>query len=48
MESSGAAPPHPLGAVLTRALCVLIMLLMTVASVYGASMALRYFHHIGV
>lgn len=48
MESSVAAPPDPRVSILTRALCVLIMLLMTVASVYGASMALRYFHHIGV
>ena len=48
MESAGAAPPDPRAAVLTRALCVLIMRLMTVASVYGASMALRYFYNIGV
>lgn len=48
MESSGAAPPDPRAAVLTRALCVLVMLLMTVAAVYGTSMALRYFHQIGV
>ena len=48
MESSRAAPPDPRAAVLTRALCVLIVLLMTIASVYGASMALRYFHQIGV
>ena len=48
MESSRAAPPVPRGAVVTRALCLLIMLLMTVAGVYGASMALRYFHQIGV
>ncbi len=48
MESSGAAPPDPRVSVLTRALCVLVVVLMAVASVYGASMALRYFHHIGV
>ncbi len=48
MESSRAAAPDPRATSLTRALCVLIMLLMTVASVYGASMALRYFHQIGV
>ncbi len=48
MESSRAAPPDSRATVLTRALCVLIMLLMTVASVYGASMALRYFQQIGV
>ena len=48
MESSRAAPPDSRAAILTRALCVLIVLLMTIASVYGASMALRYFHQIGV
>ena len=48
MESSRAEPPSPRGAVLTRALCTLIMLLMTVASVYGATLALRYFRQIGV
>ena len=48
MESSRTAPPDSRATVLTRALCLLIMLLMIVASVYGASMALRYFHQIGV
>ena len=48
MESSRAAPPDPRGAVVTRALCLLVVLLMVAASVYGASMALRYFHQIGV
>lgn len=48
MESSRTAPPDSRATVLTRALCLLIMLLMMVASVYGASMALRYFHQIGV
>lgn len=48
MESSRAAPPDSRGAVVPRALCLLVMLLMVVASVYGASMALRYFHQIGV
>ncbi|CAN5906648.1 hypothetical protein BH11GEM1_BH11GEM1_28190 [soil metagenome] len=48
MESSRAAPPDPRAAVLTRALCLFIVLLMTIAAVYGASMGLRYFHQIGV
>lgn len=48
MESSRATPLGPRAAVITRALCLLIVLLMTVASVYGATMALRYFHQIGV
>ncbi len=48
MESSRAAPPDSRATVLTRALCLLIVLLMTAASVYGAFMALRYFHQIGV
>lgn len=48
MESSRAARPDSRATILTRALCVLIILLMTVASAYGASMALRYFHQIGV
>ena len=48
MESSRTAPPDSRATVLTHALCLLIMLLMIVASVYGASMALRYFHQIGV
>jgi hypothetical protein len=48
MESSRAAPPDSRATMLTRALCLLIMLLMMVASVYGASMALRYYHQIGV
>ncbi len=33
---------------LTRALCLLILFLMTVASVYGAFTAFRYFNQIGV
>jgi hypothetical protein len=47
MESSRAGPV--LGAtLLTRSLCLLILLLMTVAALYGASIALRYFRQIGV
>jgi hypothetical protein len=33
---------------LTRALCLLMLLLMALAAVYGASIALRYFRQIGV
>ncbi|MDQ2667643.1 MAG: hypothetical protein M3Z05_16730 [Gemmatimonadota bacterium] len=48
MESSRAAPPEPRTTLLTRALCLLVVLLMTVAGVYGAYMALHYYHQIGV
>lgn len=48
MESSSAIAPGPGAAVLTRILCVVILLLMAVAAVYGASMAFRYFRQIGV
>lgn len=48
MESSLAVPRAPGTTALTRALCLLILLLMTVASAFGASMALRYFSQIGV
>jgi hypothetical protein len=44
MESSRAAPPDSRATMLTRALCLLIM----VALVYGASTTLRYYHQIGV
>ena len=48
MESSRAVPPAPGVTALTRALCLLILLLMTVAATYGVSIALRYFRQIGV
>lgn len=48
MESVHAAPPDPRAAVLTRALCLLVVLLMTVAGLYGAFMAVRFYGHIGV
>lgn len=48
METSRAVPSAPSVTALTRALCSLILLLMTVASVYGAFIALRNFRHIGV
>lgn len=46
MESTSAASAG--SAVLTRALCALILVLMFAAAAYGASMALRYFGQIGV
>ncbi|MEP6574301.1 MAG: hypothetical protein ABJD11_16485 [Gemmatimonadota bacterium] len=48
MESSHVAPSPPGATALTRALCLLILLLMAVAGIYGASMAIRYFGQIGV
>jgi hypothetical protein len=48
MESSRAVPPTPAATALTRGLCLLILLLMTVAAAYGASIAVRYFPQIGV
>jgi hypothetical protein len=43
-----AAPDRGVASGLTRSLCVLIVVLMAVAAVYGAAMALRYYSHIGV
>ncbi len=48
MESSRAVPSAPSVAALPRALCLLVLLLMTIAAVYGAFIALREFRHIGV
>ena len=48
MESSRASASVQGATALTRALCVLILLLMAVAAVYGACMALRNFRQIGV
>lgn len=48
MESSTPAEPAPGAVLLTRVLCLVILLLMTVAAVYGASIALRNFRQIGV
>jgi hypothetical protein len=42
------APLAPAGTAVTRALCLLILLLMTIAAVYGLSTALRYYRQIGV
>jgi hypothetical protein len=48
MESPGAAPSGSRAASITRALCLLVLVLMVVAAFYGSSMALRYYHQIGV
>lgn len=48
MESSRAMPPAPGAHALPRLLCLLILLLMAVAAVYGGSIAFRYFGQIGV
>ena len=48
MESSRSAPPVSGATTLTRLLCAVILFLMTVASGYGAYIALRNFRHIGV
>ncbi|MEO7986759.1 MAG: hypothetical protein ABI766_09520 [Gemmatimonadales bacterium] len=48
MESSRSAPPVSVATILTRVLCVVILFLMTIASGYGAYIALRNFRHIGV
>lgn len=48
MENSRAAPPVPRATALTRALCLLVLLLMLVAASYGVVIALRYFNQIGV
>ena len=48
MEHSLAAPAGARVASLTRALCLLVMVLMVAVAFYGASMALRYYSHIGV
>jgi hypothetical protein len=48
MESSRAAPPALGATALTRLLCLLILLLMIGAAVYGACIAFRNFRQIGV
>ena len=47
MENSPAAPSTRATG-LSRALSLLIMLLMVVAAVYGTTLAIRYYHQIGV
>lgn len=46
MDNAPATPPT--ATALTRALCLLILLLMAGAAVYGGYIALRNFHQIGV
>ncbi|MEO7082687.1 MAG: hypothetical protein ABI085_00125 [Gemmatimonadaceae bacterium] len=48
MESPRAAPSGSRASAVTRALCLLVMVLMVAAALYGGSMALRYYHQIGV
>ena len=47
-QSPPLTPPALGSSFITRALCVLILVLMAVAAVYGGSMAIAYFHQIGV
>lgn len=48
MAASREAPLVVRATALTRTLCLLVLLLMAAAAVYGASIALRYFRQIGV
>lgn len=48
MDSPSTASPAQGSTALTRALCVLILVLMAAAGAYSAVMALRYFRQIGV
>lgn len=48
MESSRVPSSGPPAAAITRALCVLILLLMSVAMIYGAAIAIKNFSRIGV
>jgi hypothetical protein len=48
MDSSHPDSPVQRAPALTRALCLLILLLMAAAATYSASISLRYFHQIGV
>jgi hypothetical protein len=48
MESTRVPSEAPPGTALTRALCLLILLLMSAAMIYGAGMAIRNFSRIGV
>lgn len=47
MESSPTVSSDRLFGV-TRTLCLLILLLMVISGVYGATMAARFYTHIGV
>ena len=48
MVDSAAVPSAQGATALTRALCLLILVLMAGAAAYGATIALRYFGQIGV
>jgi hypothetical protein len=48
MEASSTPSPPSGGTALTRALGLLILILMASAAIYGAGIALRYFGRIGV
>jgi hypothetical protein len=48
MQIAVAVPSLRTAQGLTRALCILVLLLMTLAVVYAGSVALRYFGRIGV
>ena len=48
MEKSTPDPTVVRATSLTRALCLLILLLMATAAIYGAAISLRYFSRIGV
>ena len=48
MEKLAADVPALRATPLTRALCLLVLLLMASAAIYGAAISLRYFRQIGV
>jgi len=48
METSAAGPSAPAAQGLTRALCAVVLLLMSLAVVYAGSVAIAYFGRIGV
>jgi hypothetical protein len=48
MEASSTSSPPTGSTALTRMLCLLILILMASAAIYGAGIALRYFGRIGV
>ncbi len=48
MEHAGSARRGLSATVVTRGLCIVILVLMAAAALYGASMAVRYFGQISV
>jgi hypothetical protein len=48
MEASSTPSPPKASTALPRTLCLLILILMASAAIYGAGIALRYFGRIGV